>query len=329
MVQRIERWTEENIKNLTGKIAIVTGANCGVGFETAKALAKHHCLVVMACRDLNRGKAAEMAIRDAVPDAEIDVMQVDLADLDSIKQFCTQFKNKYSYLNILINNAAVANVDYSFTKNSFEMFIGTNFLGPFALTAQLYPWLLRAEDPRIVTVGSEYRKEVPFDFECFHGEKHYSSLMESLKVYANSKMAIKIFAFEMARRFNESAVEIMSVVSHPGAAASNISQPRGGKRNGLFERAATFFINHFVAQSAEQAALPSLRAATDIFVQNGDYYGPHKEHSGYPVLIKTANHTYDAETGKKLWEMAEELTGIKFILHPVFEEVCVSGMRNK
>lgn len=316
-MQRSAGWTTDDMPDMSGKIALVTGANSGIGFETTKALADHHCHVVMACRDLARGNAAKQAIVACVPHARLDVMLLDLSDLASVKEFSDQFKNKYPHLNLLINNAAVANVDFGFTKDGFETFIGTNFLGPFALTAQLYPSLLKANcDARIVTVGSEYHKEIPFDFDNFYGEKPYHNLIDSLKVYGNSKMADKMFAFEMARRFAKNNIPVISLAAHPGAAATNISQPRGGKKSGLFERAVTFVVNHTIAQSPAQGALTILRAATDDNVINGDYFGPHKDSSGYPIKIQTAKHTYDEVTGKRLWEIAERLTGIRFNVDP-------------
>lgn len=304
------KWNVSDIPNLNGKIAIVTGSNTGLGLQTAKALASRGCHVILACRSKAKGLKAKDEILKLSPHAEVEVEELDLASFISIKHFCNRIKENHSHLSLLINNAGVINITSgSKSKDGFELIFATNYLGPFALTAQLLPLLEADGKARIVTVGSNLHKNVHLNFKNLSGYPY-----NRLKAYANSKLADLVFAFELDRRLKAHNYSSISLAAHPGYAATSISDSRGDKLNNVFFNRLMTFCNRMFAQSPEKSALPILYAATAADVKGSEYYGPDGicELRGNPKLTYCASHVYNKEVAKKLWQISEKLTDVKF-----------------
>lgn len=330
-----KKWTKADLGgelSLDHQVAIVTGANSGIGFEVAKELAAHGAIVVMACRNLKQGDEARVAITKNYPMAKLHVMQLDLADVDSINSFVKEFTSTYAQLNILVNNAGVLNVPNGKTKQGLETIMGVNFFGPFALTAKLFPSLLNAAGhARIVTVGSDTHHKGKIDFNNFHGEVPYNSSAAMLQTYANSKLADLMFAMRLDRLFKEGGINILSVAAHPGVCATNNAQSNEPKGFNKFFKAAVGISNHLFADSAEHGALSVVQAATQEGLKGGEYFTPKswffKEMRGDVVIAKADEKVYDEALAKKLWECAEHETGVKFdvTVNPINEYISQSS----
>jgi NAD(P)-dependent dehydrogenase (short-subunit alcohol dehydrogenase family) len=294
-----EKWDEENIPDQTGKIVIVTGASSGIGFEAAKALANKHAEVIIAVRNPEKGESAmQRIIGNNI--ADVKVMQLDLADLQSVKTFAGNFKKTYPSLNILINNAGVMIPPYSKTADGFELQIGTNHFGHFALTGQLFSLLKSTKDARIVTVSSGLHKSGRINFDDLNWEKRKYSAMQG---YRDSKLANLYFTNELDKKIKENNLDIIAASAHPGLASTDL-----GRNSGAFLK----FIVKLFAQSSRMGALPTLRAAVDENVTGGEYFGPSGLMTGYPVINKPSELSKDENIAKKLWEVSERLTGVKF-----------------
>ena len=252
-----EKWTANDIPDQSGRTAIVTGANSGLGLITARELARHGADVVLACRNTVKGEEAAAAILQEAPGAQVSVQALDLADLASVHAFA---EAQDGPLDLLVNNAGVMGIPRRETKDGFEMQFGTNHLGHFALTGLLMPSLLKAPEPRVVTLSSTAHKFGRMNFDDLQGERRYFRW----SAYGQSKLANLLFAFELQRRADEAGLDLTSVAAHPGYAATNL-QTRGPEAGGLLTRvedAAMAVANHVVAQSDEMGALPQLYAAT-------------------------------------------------------------------
>lgn len=302
-----DKWTLQDIPDLTGKVIIVTGANSGLGFEDTKAFSGKGAKVILACRNLKKGNNALLKIQKEIPKADVEVMQLNLANLDSIKNFASEFKEKYDRLDLLVNNAGIMMVPYQKTVNGFESQIGTNHLGHFVLTGLLYDLLKKTEGSRIVNVSSNAHKFGDMDFDNFMYEegKDYSRM----KAYSRSKLANLLFTYELDRRFKEQNIKAIAVAAHPGMANTGLADHMMGWVAPVLKPLFSFFM-----QSAAKGALPTIRAAVDSEVKGGDYYGPggSNEHRGYPVKVRSTEVSHNEEDAKKLWEISEKLTGIKF-----------------
>ncbi|KAB2345263.1 oxidoreductase [Actinomadura rudentiformis] len=296
-------WTAADIPDLSGRRAIVTGANSGLGYHTALELARHGASVVLACRSMERGQRAHDQIMSAVPTGEVALAPLDLADLSSVRTFAGT--HGAAPLDILVNNAGVMALPRQTTADGFEMQFGTNHLGHFALTGLLLPALLAASAPRVVTLTSGFAHTGRLRFDDLQGEKRY----RKWGAYAQSKFANLVFAKELARRFPD----VLSVAAHPGYAATNL-QGTGPKMAGnkLEERVAAAG-NVVLAQSAAAGALPSLYAATAPGVQPGACYGPRLvQLRGAPTKVFTPPAASKPEVGRRLWEVSEDLTGVGY-----------------
>ena len=311
MFRRKNRWTEENIPDLTGKIAIVTGANSGTGYEATRALASKGATVVMACRNLEKAEAAAEKIRTKVPEAKLEIIQLDLSDLSSVKKFAETYTEKYETLDMLLNNAGIMMPPYSKTVDGFELQLGTNHLGHFALTGLLLDHLIATEDSRIVTMSSMAHSRGKFDFDDLHLEKSYGRT----SAYGRSKLANLLFAYELQRKMDAAGIKILSTGSHPGWSATNLQTtgPREG-RGGRFMSWGLRFGNFVFAQSAAMGALPMLYGAISPEAEGGAYYGPRGlgEWKGHPKRAESSDLSNNEEDAQKLWEVSEELTGIKY-----------------
>ena len=294
-------WTTDNIPHLKGKTAIITGANSGIGFETARVLAEKSANIVIAVRSVEKGEAAAEKIRGNFIEADVKVMRLDLADLTSVADFAAEFEKNYSRLDFLINNAGVMIPPYTKTKDGFELQFGTNHLGHFALTGRLLNLILRTKNSRVVSVASLAHGQGNLDFDDLNWEKR-SYL--SWSAYGDSKLANLYFIYELQRKFAARKINSIAVAAHPGGTSTDLS------RHSLL---AGFFINVF-GQSAANGALPTLRAATDQAVKGGEYFGPGGlfEIWGDPVKVNSSELSKNQAVAERLWRVSEELTGVKF-----------------
>jgi NAD(P)-dependent dehydrogenase (short-subunit alcohol dehydrogenase family) len=285
-------WTLANIGSLTGKTALVTGANSGIGFFTALELGRAGAHVLVACRDPGRASAALGSLREQAPAASFQLEALDLANLASVRAMATRLLSNGRALDLLVNNAGVmALPTRELTPDGFERQLGTNHLGHFALTLQLLPALRKSTAARVVTVSSFGALYGKVDFGNLQAERRYSPLL----VYAQSKLANLLFMLELGRR----VPWLTSVSAHPGSTQSNLQKH-------AFQWSVKLF-----GQSPAQGALPSLRAATDS-VPSGTYFGPRDmfHMRGTPVELGLPRRAHDAETARKLWEVSERLTGV-------------------
>jgi NAD(P)-dependent dehydrogenase (short-subunit alcohol dehydrogenase family) len=305
-------WTAADIPELTGRRAIVTGANSGLGFQIARELARHGARVVLAVRDVERGEEAARRIRDetdppAPPDIALAVARLDLADLESVRQFAAAYAGG---LDLLVNNAGVMALPRRTTKDGFEMQLGTNHLGHFALTGLLLPKLLERPGARVVTMSSGAHAYGRIRFENLQGERHYQRWL----AYGQSKLANLLFAFELARRAALGDLDLTSVAAHPGYAATNLQTQGARMENSRVKAQLAELGNRLLAQSDAQGALPALYAATMPEVTGGEYFGPdgHGGMRGYPTRAHTSHAARDPELGARLWAVSEELTGVTY-----------------
>ncbi|GMQ78305.1 MAG: SDR family NAD(P)-dependent oxidoreductase [Anaerolineae bacterium] len=294
-------WTADKMPEMNGKVAIVTGANSGIGYETARALAARGAQVVIACRNAEKGATALQKIRVEQPNSLIELMQLDLADLSSIRRFVDEFLGRYDQLHLLINNAGVMAIpEYQKTVDGFEMQFGTNHLGHFALTGLLLETLIRTADACVVTLSSIVHRFGRMDFDNLNAEKSYNPR----RSYNVSKLANLLFTYELQRRFEEAGVETISTASHPGWTVTNLQQ-----HSSLLQ-----FLSRLVAMRPEKGALPTLYAATAPGVKGGDYYGPSglAGMRGYPKQVASSELSHNQVVAERLWNVSEELTGVRY-----------------
>lgn len=303
-----KKWTENDIPDLGGKVIIITGANNGIGFENTKEFARKNATVIMACRNLSKGQKALEKVKNNVPDGQIELMELDLANISSIKRFATSFKEKYSKLDILLNNAGIMMVPYRKTADGFESQIGTNHLGHFTLTALLFDVLKQTSGSRIINVSSEGHNFGEMDWNDFMFEKKYGRV----KAYGRSKLANLLFTYELDRRLKAKNIPVLALASHPGTANTGLGDHLFGPVK-FFLKPIVFF---FIAQSAYKGSLPSARAAVDPDVKGGEYFGPKgflgTETRGSPTMVQSNEQSHNLEDATILWEKSEELTGIMF-----------------
>jgi NAD(P)-dependent dehydrogenase (short-subunit alcohol dehydrogenase family) len=302
-----EKWTAGQIPDQHGRRAVVTGSNSGLGLITARELARAGASVVMACRNTQKGDAAAGQIRAAVPDADVAVSALDLGSLDSVRAFAERFHAEHDGLDLLINNAGVMAAPRSTTVDGYEMQFATNHLGHFALTGLLTGAIEGRKDGRVVTLSSTAHKIGKIRFDDLHGEKRYNRWL----AYGQTKLANLMFALELERRLRAAGSTLISVAAHPGYAATNL-QSAGPP---LLDRLVMTVSNQLIAQSAEMGALPTLYAATAP-VEGGAFIGPDGigEQRGYPARVSPTRAARDEDAARRLWEISEELTGVRFAL---------------
>jgi NAD(P)-dependent dehydrogenase (short-subunit alcohol dehydrogenase family) len=300
------KWTAADIPDQTGRIAVVTGANSGLGLVTARELARAGAHVVVAARDPERGAKAVEDIKAAVPRADLEFQPLNLADLSSVRQFAEALEARHDGLDLLVNNAGVMALPYQKTADGFELQFGTNHLGHFALTGRLAGLLAKRPDSRVVTVSSGLAQRGRIDFGNLQGEREY----KKWAAYSNAKLANLLFAFELDRRLPS----VGSYAAHPGYAATNL---QGATAKATGNKLVEFVIglgNKVFAQDMAMGALPSLYAATKPGLPSGSYIGPDgfKEQRGHPKIVRAIRAAYDEDVARKLWEVSEELTGVRF-----------------
>jgi NAD(P)-dependent dehydrogenase (short-subunit alcohol dehydrogenase family) len=299
-----KKWDINNISEQEGRVAIVTGSSSGIGYETARVLANKKATVIIAVRNLEKGKTAANKIREDYKNADINVMELDLASLESVRTFADHFLQNYLRLDLLINNAGVMVPPYSKTKDGFELQMGTNHLGHFALTGLLIDVIQDTQDSRIVTVSSGAHQYGRLDFHDLNWEKRK---YKAWRAYGDSKIANLYFTYQLDRKLKEKNLSTLAAASHPGWTATELQ-----RHSGLFS-----FLNRFFAQDISMGALPTLSAAVGPDVNSGDYFGPSgfKEMKGYPKKVESNELSHDEAIARRLWNVSEELTGVKFLSH--------------
>ncbi|MEU9699453.1 SDR family NAD(P)-dependent oxidoreductase [Streptomyces sp. NPDC047981] len=300
-----QNWTSDDIPEQHHRVAVVTGANTGLGFETARALAARGATVVLAVRNVEKGKAAAARIADAVPGADVTVQGLDLASLESVRQAAAELRDAHPRIDLLINNAGVMYTPKQTTRDGFESQFGTNHLGHFALTGLLLERLLPVAGSRVVTVSSVgHRIRAGIHFDDLQWERSYSRV----PAYGQSKLANLMFTYELQRRLSDRDTTV-AVAAHPGMADTELMRytPRP-------LRVAVSAVGPLVLQSTEMGALPVLRAATDPGVRGGQYYGPSGigETRGHPKLVESSRLSHDMAVQHRLWAVSEDLTGVTF-----------------
>jgi NAD(P)-dependent dehydrogenase (short-subunit alcohol dehydrogenase family) len=300
------RWIADHISSQVGRTFVVTGANSGLGLETVRALAGLGATVIMTARDHDKGERALEKLRGEHPDAKLELRALDLADLDSVREFA----GTVDELDVLINNAGVMMPPHGRTRQGYELQFGVNHLGHFALTALLLERITRSADGRVVTVSSALHKRGRIHFDDLHGEHNYGRT----KYYTQSKLANVVFALELNRRLRANGIPIRSVLAHPGYSATNLQSSGPSGMGRLVMKATT----KIFAQDAEMGALPQLYAATGADVESGQFYGPdgRGESKGFPTLVEPVDDARDRELGKRLWDISTELTGVAIPLEP-------------
>ena len=300
-------WTASDIPEQTGRVAVVTGANSGLGVITARELARAGAKVVIACRDTAKGETAAAEIRAQVPGADLDVRALDLADLASVRGFVARLVGERDQVDLLINNAGVMAPPRRTTVDGFESQFGTNHLGHFALTGLMLPSLLAAPAPRVVTLSSGAHRIGKMNFDDLQGERSYNNW----RAYGQSKLANLLFCFELDRRARAAGTKLISLAAHPGYAATNL-QFAGPAA--FYEKAIMTVTNRVLAQSAEMGALPTLYAATVPDLPGGAFIGPDgfMEQRGHPHIVTATGRAYDEADWRRLWEISEELTGVSY-----------------
>lgn len=296
-------WTFDSIPDQSGRTAIVTGANSGIGYEAARALARKGAHVILACRDLARAEAAARRLRDERPAGRVEVLRLDLSDLESVREFAAQFAAAHARLDLLICNAGVMVPPESRTRQGFELQFGTNHLGHFALVGRLLPRVLATPGARVVVVSSgvHHNGRIVLDDLDFR-RRRYSAW----RAYAQSKLANLLFALELQRRLDRAGAGAIVTAAHPGWTATDLQRTAGLVR----------LLNPIFAMTPEAGALPTLRAATDPAARGGDYFGPARffEMNGPPVPARISRRARDEDMAARLWQISEERTGVRFEL---------------
>jgi NAD(P)-dependent dehydrogenase (short-subunit alcohol dehydrogenase family) len=299
------KWTTDDIADLSGRVAVVTGANTGLGLETARELAAKHGTVVLAVRDLGKGEKARADITAGVPDADVSVQALDLASLDSIRTASSDLHERFDAIDLLVNNAGVMFTPKSTTADGFELQLGVNHLGHFALTGLLLDLMLAVDGSRIVTVSSGAHKfKSTFDLADLAGTDGYNRTA----AYGRSKVANLLFTYELQRRLTAGGAPTVALAAHPGGSNTEL-----GRNAPAAMRALGVVFRPFM-QSAAMGALPTLRAATDPAAVGGQYFGPDGfgEFRGHPVLVESNDRSHDPELQRGLWSASEALTGVTF-----------------
>lgn len=291
---------EADIPDQSGRIAIVTGANSGIGFETARALAARGARVVVACRDAGKGRAAEGRIRAAHPKSDVRFEALDLGSLASLRAFAERFLAAEARLDLLINNAGVMMPPLGRTADGFELQFGTNHLGHFALTGLLLERIRATAGARVVSVSSLMHRVGRIDFANLNAERSYNATL----AYGQSKLANLLFVHELQQRFSRAGTRALAAAAHPGSTRTGLQQ-----HSTLMAAAVAAF-----AQSPPDGALPSLRAATAPDVRGGDYFGPGRwlEMVGPPAPARMSSAARDGVAAKRLWDASTQLTGVAY-----------------
>ncbi len=298
-------WSLQNAARQAGRIAVVTGANAGLGFETALALAGKGCAVVLACRSLASAESARARILAQYPSSSVECLPLDLCDLKSVHSFVQQYSLRHPTLDLLINNAGIMMPPFSLSKDGFESQLAANYLGHFALTGLLLPVLTETPGSRVVSLSSLAHKWTGIRFDDLNFQKGYSKRL----AYGQSKLACLMFAYELQRRLQKAGHATRSVAAHPGVSATSLFRHMPGVVGLLNPLTALIF------QSAAGGALPTLYAALGDDVVGGDYCGPQSlwEMRGDPVKVGSSRRSRNLDNATRLWDVSERLTGVPYL----------------
>jgi NAD(P)-dependent dehydrogenase (short-subunit alcohol dehydrogenase family) len=307
----MNQWTADAIPDQSGRIAIVTGANSGLGRGTTAELARKGARVILAVRDTTAGDRVAAEISRETPSARLEVRELDLASLASIAWFTHEVADAEEQIDLLVNNAGVMRTPKQRTEDGFERQLGTNYLGHFALTGRLLPLLQRAPTARVVTVSSTEHKPGIIHLDDLQLDRDYAPR----KAYQQSKLANTMFAIELDRRLRAAGSTVISVLAHPGVSATNLATTGPTGLSGVFVRVTS----RILAQPASRGALPQLYAATAPGVQGGQFFGPRGpgEMRGPVTEVMPSDRARDIATAQRLWALSEELTHVTFGLLPV------------
>jgi NAD(P)-dependent dehydrogenase (short-subunit alcohol dehydrogenase family) len=304
------RWTLEHMPDQTGRTVLVTGASSGLGLRSAEALAAKGARLLLACRNATKGAAACDQVTAVATGPAPEVVALDLADLASVRACAEKVAGTVDRLDVLMNNAGVMAVPLSRTADGFEMQFGTNHLGHFALTGLLLPVLRRAEAPRVVTTSSNVHRAGRINWDDLAAERSY----RRWPAYAQTKLANLLFAYELDRKAGEAGEDLVSVAAHPGYASTHLlavgAEQTGRRLTGMIMSAGS----RLIAQSDVMGALPQLYAATAPDVEGGQYFGPNRlfEMRGHPQRVSSSAASRDPASGRRLWQISEELTGVTY-----------------
>jgi NAD(P)-dependent dehydrogenase (short-subunit alcohol dehydrogenase family) len=300
-------WTEKDVPDQSGRVAVVTGSNTGLGYDTARVLAARGATVVMACRDTAKADAAAARIRQLSPGATVAVQKLDLGSLASVREAAAAIGETYPRIDLLINTAGVMYPPLERTAEGFELQFGTNHLGHFALTGLLLPNLLPVDGSRVVVVASiAHNIRAKIDFDDLQWEKRPYNRVAA---YGQSKLANLMFAYDLQHRRAAANAKTLAVGAHPGVAATELSRHIPG-----YTLPGVPWLFGKLLNTAEMGALPTLRAATDPSVKGGQYWGPDgfREMRGHPVLVSSSKQSQDTAIQQRLWQVSEELTGVSY-----------------
>jgi len=295
-------WTVADVPGQSGRTAVVTGANSGIGFEAAAVLAQRGADTILACRDVGKAEAAAARVTAAAPGTTVSVVRLDLASLDSVRAAAAEILAGHERLDLLINNAGLMWPAYGKTADGFELQFGTNHLGHFALTCLLIEAMLPVPGSRVVTVSSNGHRTGRINFADLQSERRYGRLA----AYAQSKLANLMFTYELQRRLAAAGAPTVALAAHPGVAFTDLTRHLPAVLQSAYPAVAGLF-----TQSAAMGALPVLRAATDPAAVGGEYYGPAglPQIKGYPVRVSPAARSRDENAQRRLWAESERLTG--------------------
>ncbi len=294
------------------RVAVVTGANAGLGYEVTLGLARAGMRVIMACRSLERAARAREQMLDVAPDARLEIIQLDTSEIDSIQRFVEQFHEQVGRLDLLVNNAGIVGSPVPRNSQGYEMHLATNYLGPFALTGGLLPLFDDGAPGRIVNVGSLGHRLGKFDLEDLNWDRRP---YQEMPAYSHSKLALLMFTVELDRRLRAAGSGVMALAAHPGFAATEITRKNAEpKPQNALRRWFTAFMESRVP-APDEAARPILHAACSESVAGGEYYGPGGwlEIAGEPAPAKLRALARDVGKGKRLWELSESLTGVSYL----------------
>ena len=304
---RTARWTEADVPDQSGRTAVITGGNSGIGFEAARVLAQRGALLLLGCRDQGKAHDAVVRIRAMAPGADVRVVPLDLASLRSVRAAAAQVRSACEGIDLLINNAGVMMPPYGVTADGFELQLGINHLGHFALTGLLLDRLAARPGVRVVTVSSNSHREGRINFDDLQSQHGYRRIAG----YGQSKLANLMFTYELQRRLAAAGSPAIAAAAHPGLTRTDLAR--------YLSRVMTTYyvlVERPLAQSAAMGALGTLRAATDPAVRGGDYYGPvrWRGERGHPQRISSSERSHDEEAQRRLWQESERLTGVRFAI---------------